>query len=187
MTESEDDIYITRIKNGDVHSYTYLVNKYKNMAYTIALKVMKNVEDAEDSAQESFIKAYNQIHTFENNSKFSTWLYTIVYRTAIYNLRKNSINTQQINEETTKNYKTKTTNDLEIKDQQYYVNKAINNLPKMEALLITLFYLNENTVAEIVEITDLSASNIKVKLYRARKKMKKELKDLLQGELNSIL
>ena len=187
MHPSNDHIYIERILNGDLSSYTHLVNKYKNMAFTVALKVLRNVEDAEDTAQESFIKAYQQLHAFEMKSKFSTWLYTIVYRTAIYNARKNRISTQHINEDITVTHKSNETDALKTQDQQRYVRAAIDKLPKMEGLLISLFYINENTIAEIKSITGLSESNIKVKLFRARKKLKKELDTVLQHEIDTLL
>ena len=76
----EDQIYIGRIKNGQPAAYSFLVDKYKHMVYTISIKILPNAEDAEDAAQESFIKAYQQINTFAGKSKFSTWLYTITYR-----------------------------------------------------------------------------------------------------------
>lgn len=187
MNPSNDYIYIERVLNGDLSSYTHLVNKYKNMAYTVALKVLRNVEDAEDTAQESFIKAYQQLPSFEMKSKFSTWLYTIVYRTAIYNSRKNRISTQRINEEITTRYENLETDTFKEEDQQKYVKAAIDKLPEIEGVLISLFYINENTVAEIKTITGLSETNIKVKLFRARKKLKKELNTVLQHEVNMLL
>lgn len=187
MIPSNDYIYIERILNGDLTAYTHLVNKYKNMAYTVALKVMRNSEDAEDTAQEGFIKAYQQLHTFEMKSKFSTWLYTIVYRTAVYNARKNQIRTQPINEEVTIGRVSYDVDALKAQDHQKYVKLAIKKLPEMEGLLVTLFYINENSITEIKTITCLSESNIKVKLFRARKKLKKELDTILQHEINTLL
>lgn len=188
MTVGEDHSYIERVRNGDKHAYAYLVNKYKKMAYTVALKIVRNAEDAEDTTQESFIKAYQQIHSFKSESKFSTWLYTIVFRTAAYNLRKKQIVTRQINEEITESIADDDAVDqreLQELAQLKYVKEAIDNLPRLESLLITLFYMNENSVAEINKITGLSESNIKVKLYRARKKLKKQLNTVLETALNN--
>ncbi|TSE04582.1 MULTISPECIES: RNA polymerase sigma factor [Aquimarina] len=179
MTQTEDHLYIDRILQGDHEAYAFLVNKYQRMAYTVALKIMRNVEDAEDTAQESFIKAFQKIHSFKKDSKFSTWLYTIVYRTAVYNLRKNRISTEQIDEDITQNRSIDNENpfekELNQEAQIIHIKKAIDSLPKLDSLLVTLFYINENSITEIQEITGLSVSNIKVKLYRARKKIKKQL------------
>lgn len=187
MTIETDQLHIERVKQGDLQAYTYLVDKYKNMAFCIALKLAKNTEDAEDAVQESFIKAYNKIDTFAYNSKFSTWLYSIVYRTTAYNLRKNTITTREVTETSLNNLKDDENTDLFNGEQKRFITEAIDKLPEMESLIITLFYLNENTIDEIESITGLSKSNIKVKLFRARKKLKIELKHLLKDELNSIL
>jgi RNA polymerase sigma-70 factor (ECF subfamily) len=187
MDKSEEEAYINAIKSGNYACYRFIVNHYKYMAYTIAFKILSNAEDAEDAAQESFIKAYQQIRQFEGKSKFSTWLYTIVYRTAISKLKENKIQILPISdivwETYAHEYTTPQLEQLHIKDEQRYVKEAIQKLPKTEALLVTLFYLNENTVKEIQEITGLSLPNIKIKLFRARKKLERNLQ-FFMDELN---
>ncbi|WP_299241587.1 sigma-70 family RNA polymerase sigma factor [uncultured Aquimarina sp.] len=190
MSSEEDFIHIEKIRQGDFEALSYIVDKYKDMVYNIALKIVKNKIEAEDIAQESFIKVYQQIHTFKKESKFSTWLYTITYRTAIYGLRKNKINTQPIVNEDHEKLKSQNLSQqesLQYKDTQYFVKLAINSLPSIEGLLITLFYIDENSIEEIHDITGLSKSNIKIKLFRARKKLKKQLNGLLKDELKNIL
>jgi RNA polymerase sigma-70 factor (ECF subfamily) len=186
MENPEDQIYVNKVKGGDPASYAFLVDKYKYMAYTIALKIVRNTEDAKDIAQESFVKAYQQLHQFEGRSKFSTWLYTIVYRTAISKQKENKIETLSINDHIRDTYSpdhhVPQLAQLEVIDEQRYVKQAIQKLPGTEALLITLFYINENSVREIGEITGLSTANIKIKLLRARKKLERELKFLLEHE-----
>lgn len=189
MEHTEEQVYINRIKNGDPAPYSFIVDTYKYMAYTIALKILGNAEDAQDAAQESFIKAYQQIRQFEGKSKFSTWLYTIVYRTAISKLKENKIATLSISDSINENYAqdftTPQLEQLQLEDEQRHVKLAIQKLPRTEALLITLFYINENTVREIREITGLSSANIKIKLFRARKKLERELKFLMNYKLNA--
>jgi RNA polymerase sigma-70 factor (ECF subfamily) len=150
MNAKEIDFkYIERLQQGDLHAFTILVDKYKNMVFTIALKIIGNKYDAEDVAQESFVKAYQQIHSFKKESKFSTWLYTITYRTALYHLRKNKIDTQPITNDDNESFTSQSSSQIEQlkeKEQKQYVMQAINKLPKTEALLITLFYINENTI-----------------------------------------
>jgi RNA polymerase sigma factor (sigma-70 family) len=188
MDNIEEAAYINRVKNGDLAPYTLIVDKYKHMAYTIALRILSNVEDAQDAAQESFIKAYQQIHQFEGKSKFSTWLYTIVYRTAISKLKENKIETIFISNSIHENCSKDHTilEQLQMEDEQRYIKQAIQRLPKVEALLITLFYMNENTVREISAITGLSLTNIKIKLFRARKKLERELQFLIKQESDPI-
>lgn len=183
MKKTDDQFYIDRIKRGDPSSYSFLVNRYKDMAFTIALKILKNEEDAEDAAQESFVKAYQQIRKFENKSKFSTWLYTIVYRTSISKLQKSKVPVFPIDEDIIENYafdfSAPQIETILATEQSKYIKNAIAKLPQTESLLITLFYMNENSIKEIGEITGLTESNIKVKLFRARKILEQELHFLL--------
>ena len=72
MSQSKDQMYIDKVLQGDASSFSYLVEQYKDMAYTVALKVVRNVEDAEEVAQDSFVKAFQQLRTFQGKSKFST-------------------------------------------------------------------------------------------------------------------
>jgi len=186
-----DQIYIDKVLQGDTNAFAYLIDKYKNMVYTISIKIVKDHEDAEEIAQDSFLKAYQKLDTFKGKSKFSTWLYTIVYRNSISKIRKKNIVTTDIDAFVLDNH----TTDLEFPqieaikngEQKKYVAKAINNLKEMDALLITLFYLNENSVEEIEQITGLTKTNVKVKLFRARKKLFNELSLLLKDELNMIV
>lgn len=190
MENPQDQVYIKKVKEGDPASYAFLVDKYKYMAYTIALKIVRDTEDAKDIAQESFVKAYQQLHQFEGRSKFSTWLYTIVYRTAVSKQKENKIETLSINDRIRDTYSpdhnVPQLAQLQVIDEQRYVKQAIQKLPGTEALLITLFYINENSVKEIREITGLSTANIKIKLLRARKKLERELKFLLENEPKTL-
>lgn len=180
----EDQDWLERIKMGEVAAYAFLVDKYKSMVYTIALKILRNREDAEDVAQECFLKAYQQIRQFQGKSKFSTWLYTITYRTALSHLKENRIQTSAITDELketyTTTYETPQHEELQLKQEVARIKDAIQNLPSIEALLVTLFYINDSTVKEIHEITGLSVTNIKIKLFRARKKLERKLSFLFE-------
>lgn len=89
--ERKDDIwYIERVLKGDTQYFSHLVEKYKDIVYSIAIKVLRNREDAEEMAQESFVKAYKSLHTFKGTAKFSTWLYRITYNNCISEVRKKS-------------------------------------------------------------------------------------------------
>ncbi|WP_353721650.1 RNA polymerase sigma factor [Dyadobacter sp. 676] len=183
MKNHDDRVHIENVKQGNLASYTYLVEKYKNMAFTIAMKILSNAQDAEDVAQESFVKAYMQIGSFEGKSKFSTWLYTIVYRTAVSKLQQPRLALRSIDDEFEENYHYEHSppplEALQAREREQFVKDAINRLPKMEALIVTLYYLNESPIEEIEQITGLSNSNVKVKLFRARKVLGKELQFLL--------
>lgn len=187
----EDQFYIDKVLAGQSASYAFLIERYKNMVFTIAMKIVRNREDAEEVAQDCFIKAYQKLESYKGESKFSTWLYTIVYRTAISKIRKKQIEVSDLNDNMNKiREESCFTDPLELmkyEEQREFVAKAISKLPETEAALITLYYLNDSSVEEIEQITGLSNSNVKTKLFRARKKMYDTLQVLLNEEMKSII
>lgn len=185
MVHTEDLYHIDKVKNGDHASYAFLVNKYKDMVYSIAIKILRDADDANDIAQDCFIKAYQQIHKFEGKSKFSTWLYTIVYRTCVTKLKENKVETVAMGDEISEisDHLPGQFEQLQARQVKQYVQAAIQKLPQIDALLVTLYYINDLPVKEIEEITGLSKPNIKIKLYRARKVLEKDLKFLLDSEM----
>lgn len=185
MEFADDRHYIDKVKNGEPASYAFLVNKYRDMVYSIGLKILRDADDAQDLAQESFIKAYQQIHSFQGNSKFSTWLYTITYRTAVSRLKENKVNTIELNEETHEvaDNLPGQFEQLQARQVKRQVQAAIQKLPEVDALLVTLYYINDLPIKEIEEITGLSKANVKIKLYRARKVLEKDLSYLLEEKI----
>lgn len=183
MDDQEELEYIRRTRSGEPAAYAKLVDRYKTFAYAIALKVLKNQGDAEDVAQESFIKAYQNLHQFAGNARFSTWLYTIVYRTALAKTREMKVKlfsiTDQFKRSFTNDYSSPQLALIQANDEKRSIEKAIAGLPETEALLVMLYYIEEKSIREIQAITGLSTANIKIKLFRARKKLEKELRFLL--------
>lgn len=186
------DLIIARVKQGDLSAFNVLIEEHKAMAFTLALKILKSREDAEEVAQDSFLKAYKNINQFEGKSKFSTWLYTIVYNTAITRLRKKKpsmVTSDGLSDFNLKNYSEsdKEWRKLQRDERSDYIKKALDSLNEEDALVITLFYLNENSLQEICEITSWEISNVKVKLHRARKRLLLKLEELLDTEVRSLL
>ena len=191
MEAKEDQIYIERVLKGDTNAFSHLINKYKDMVFTLVIKIVKSREDAEEVAQDSFIKAYQKLDSFKGQSKFSTWLYTIAYRNALTKVRKKKLETTDIDSYVLDNHKDgqdfPQIEAIKNNEQEKYVKHAIENLGETDCLLITLFYLNDNSIEEIQEITEMSQSNVKVRLFRARKRLYKELSLLLKEEIKTIL
>lgn len=191
MHYEEDDFYIDKILGGDASVFASLVNKHKTMAYNIAFRILKKREDAEEIAQDSFLKAYQSLKEFKRDAKFSTWLYRIIYNNSISRIRKKKLDINSYDDEAFEWMEpAETARELEglhLNEQKKYVNDAINKLPEDDATVVTLFYMNESSVDEISEVTGLSQSNVKVKLFRARKKLYEELEQALKTELKEIL
>jgi len=179
MAFREDEFYIGQVVNGNNNAFATLVDKHKEMVFSIAVKILRNPQDAEEVAQDAFVKAFNALSSFKQEAKFSTWLYRIAYNTAISKSRKKRHEFSAIDEEMIDNYTTdsvnKSVNELDREEQIAAVNSLMEKLPEEENLLLTLFYKNEKSVEEISEICGYSQSNVKVKLYRIRKKMYTEL------------
>ncbi len=171
MSEKER---VKRVLSGDTSAFAYFVDSYQDMAFTIAYRVCCNEQDAEDVVQESYVKAYRNLHGFRSESKFSTWLYRIVYNTAITHSKRRlwEVNREgepddalQVTEETLQE-------EIEVIDRKAVVNDILGRMPTGEALLLTLYYMEDHPVKEIVKITGLNESNVKVRLFRARKSFK---------------
>lgn len=175
---------------GNEDGYRYLLEKYKTYAFTIAIGIVKNDENAEEVVQDAFIRVFRGISKFKKTGKFSTWLYRIVYNTALTSLRgKENIDFRSLEEP--ENYEldipdnyTNGFDDLVKSDKITFVNKAIESLSEPENLVVTLYYMNECSIIEIGQITGWNTSTIKTRLYRARQNLYVELSKLLGNETN---
>ncbi len=190
MKYRKDIYYVEKVLQGDTSAFAHLINKHKEMAFIIANKIVRNKEDAEEIAQDSFLKAYQAIEKFKKEAKFSTWLYRIVYNTAISKTRKKKFEFSAIEDQIINNYSidevVENVNHLSEEEQKLHIDNAIEKLPENDSLLINLFYLNESSIDEISQITGLTNSNVKVKLHRIRKKLYVELQNSFQTELNVV-
>ena len=191
MKEEIEDIIIDKILEGDKSACRIIIDKYKNFVFNLAFRIVNNKEDAEEVAQDSFIKAFKYLESFNRKSKFSTWLYRITFNTAVSKTRKKKVEKNSINEvpeallpiesfEKTFNY-------LKNEQQKRYINIILGKLNAKERGLVTMYYLEEMPMEEIADSSGLSKSNVKVKIHRARQKLYKHLSLLLKQETREIL
>jgi len=184
MKFQEDSHYIEKVLNGDVSAYASLVAKHKNLVFSIALKILNNREDAEEIAQDTFLKAYQSLRSFEKKSKFSTWLYRIAYNASISKTRKKKMEVAPMDDQIIYNYSTDEiasgVDILDETDQMKLIEKTMKTLPEEDYLLINLFYKAENSIEDISYITGLTQSNVKVRLHRIRKKMYDQIQQLMK-------
>lgn len=191
MNKADDQYYIEAVRKGNVQAFSVLVEKYQKMVYSLALKLLKRPEDAEELAQDTFIKAYQKIDSYEGKSKFSTWLYSITYNACISELRKRRIEFASIDDRQISDQDEMKMHDYyretKKEDQEKYLNLALSKLPEDDQVLVTLYYYENQSMDEISMITGLTVSNIKVKIYRARKRMFGLLHEMLNEEVYSLL
>jgi len=191
MENKADEYYIREILKGDSGSFSHLVEKYQHLAFTLSLKILNQREDAEDAAQESFIKAYNSLRFFNGKSTFRTWFFRIVYNSAIIKLRSHK--KAELKIEDTRISETELTgtetamNQLNTEDRLKYLKSGLEKLDPEEQALLNMYYYDDFAMDEIAKITGLTVSNVKVKIHRSRKRLLKELTIILKDEVISIL
>lgn len=191
MKDDIEDIIIGKIKDGDMQACKYIVDKYKSFVFNIAFRVVRNREDAEEIAQDSFIKAIKSIADFKYESKFSTWLYRITFNNSISRLRKRKLFTEEINELMKDMHPLSTVESgfekLNQLDRSQILKNAMEFLSDEEKLLLTLYYYEENSMAEVAQITGLVENLVKVKVHRARKKLYDKLSYLMGIKVEDLL
>ena len=184
---TNDQVYINKILNGDTNAFTVLVDRYKDLVFTLALRMVKNREEAEEVSQDTFIKVYKSLNRFKGDSKFSTWIYRVAYNTCLDRLKKNKRQeyTVAIDEYTEHQVKTleNALDALEEQEKQLAIKKCLEMLPSEDSFILTLYYFEELSLDEISKITGLKPNNVKVKLFRSRKKLATILKQHLEPEI----
>lgn len=188
LTDTE---VIAKVLQGEQGLFALLVERYRNYVFTLVLRFTDNREDAEELAQDIFVKAYRSLADFRGASKFSTWLYTIVHNTCISFLRKKKIdmvsidllNTQVRLENQGSGFRA---NRVEQRSKHVLVNEAIGLLSPADHQVISLFYKGEQSLEEIGRIMGLEPNTVKVKLHRARQRLKEKMEKHFSRELKEL-
>jgi len=192
MQQETDLALITAVLNGNTAVYSELVNRHQRFVFTLAMRFTKNREDAEEVAQDCFVKAYRALGTFRQTSKFTTWLYSITYTSAMTALRKKKLTTISLDDEEyivrpADSSSAQTADTIEKKSAYVYLNQAIDSLLPDDAAIITLFYKGEQSLEEIGKALFMDPNTVKVKLHRARTRLKEKLQHLLQDEVKELI
>jgi RNA polymerase sigma-70 factor (ECF subfamily) len=176
---------IAKVKAGNHHAFTVIVNQHKTMVYSLALQMSKDPLVAEELAQDVFVKVYQKLNEFQGKSKLSTWIYKLTINWCYTKLR------------TKRNYENVsfadnlievdgTLNGLEQLEQDERVaclKLALNELDSIDAIILSLFYIEELSIEELVDATGFSKANVKVKLHRSRKK----LLEIIQNKYKTLM
>ncbi|MEM6831884.1 MAG: RNA polymerase sigma factor [Bacteroidota bacterium] len=171
---SKDDEYIDRVLSGETNAFRYFLERYKDMAFNIAVSIIKDDQYGEEIVQDAFMKAFNALKSFNRSSKFKSWFYRIVVNESFQRLKK--LKKDQSLLEFTEVQELSRDSLQEVQNEKTeQVVKLIKNLPARESLALNLFYLEENSLKEIADITGWTLANIKVILHRARKNIRVQL------------
>jgi len=186
MSLDQDQCYIEKILGGDSKAFIVLVDRYKYMVLTLAMKILRNREEAEEVAQDVFVKMYQVLHTFKGDSKFSTFLYKIAYNRSLDYLKKRgrSLRTTSIEDFSHCNIHSfeNTLTGLEVKERKRIIKNAMDELQEQDNIVITLYYFEELSLKEISEVMGIEVNTVKVRLYRSRKRLAALLKKRLEPE-----
>lgn len=168
-----DERYIKKVLEGDPEAFRYFLRNYKDMAFRLAVSIVKDAYYAEEVVQDAFMKAFKGLKSFKGTAKFKTWFYRIVINEAFQRLRKTKREMVSfVPAEEIIFLECSPLYALQEEEQKHMIGEALNKLPPKESLVLTLFYLEEYSLAEICNITGWSLSNTKVLLHRARKDMR---------------
>jgi RNA polymerase sigma factor (sigma-70 family) len=188
---SSEDLLLQQASQGDQRSLEHLVQAHQALAYTVALRVVGNQQDAEEVVQDAFLKAFGALAGFKQAAKFSTWLYRIVYNTALTKKRSRSLVMSDLTESpglvAALHQEPTGWETLQQGDRKKYISLALNRLQPDDALVLTLHYLGEKSIAEVCDIMSKKTSAVKMQLLRGRKQLAQELNELLPLELRNLL
>ncbi|MCW5517393.1 RNA polymerase sigma factor [Muriicola sp. Z0-33] len=187
MSNNHDQQYIDRVLSGDTHAFEVLIERYKHMVYTLAFKMVGIKEDAEEVAQDVFLKAFTALNTYKGEAKFSTWLYKIAYYRSLDYLKKNKrkvrTSTIDISEEYDVAALEGTLDALESTERTQMIREAMETLAPDDSVIITLYYFEELSLKEIAKVMDLTPNNVKVRLFRSRSRLAEVLSNTAEPEM----
>jgi RNA polymerase sigma factor (sigma-70 family) len=171
-TDLSDDQHIRKVLDGDEAAFRYFITEYKDMAFTVAISIVKEENFAQEVVQDAFLKVFNSLHSFKKEALFSTWFYRIVVNEALMRLKKMKREILTFSADFDGDVRDEDTfYSLEESEQSHLINEALRKLPPTESLVLRLFYLQEENIRSVCDITGMSVSNVKVTLHRARKNM----------------
>jgi RNA polymerase sigma factor (sigma-70 family) len=187
IIDDRDTTLIDAVLKGNQAAFRDLVNRHKDYAFTIAFRILQHREEAEEAAQDAFVRAYQALVNFNREAKFSTWLYRIVVNCALTIQQKRKIRAEDLEEARLLRGGDDFTDNLRRKEQKQFIEKALKQLSVDDVTVITLFYLRELSLEEIAETVGIEANTVKVKLHRARKRLADVLQDMMGGEVKNLL
>ena len=182
ITAESDEQLVKKAQADDERAFGELIGRYESKVYSLALKMLRNPEDAEDVLQDTFLRAYRGIKSFQGNSTFSTWIYRITANSALMRLRKKQLPMVSIDDADEReapiniaDWAPSPVEQLLSQETQVAMNEAIDALPPEFRQVFVLRDIDELSNAEVADILDLSVAAVKSRLHRARLKVRNRL------------
>ncbi len=186
MTTDQETTIINQINAGDTQAFAVLVDCYKDLVFTLAIRMLKHREEAEEVSQDTFIKVYKALPKFKGDSKLSTWIYKVAYNSCLDRIKKNKKHYNDVAIDSFTEHQIKTADNaldaLEEKEQQKTIQDCLQQLASKDSFLLSLFYFEELSLEEISHIVNMEANTVKVNIHRARKRLASLLKEKLEPE-----
>lgn len=174
MAKSEDIQLVQEVLNGNVRAFETLVGKYQSMVFTLVYRILDNSFEAEEVAQDVFVKVYSSLASFQQKSSFSTWLYRIAYNESINRQRQNQAKKQLQTTSLDGVFETgfwDEAHDGGKQGDKKLIESCLNELSETDKYIVTLYYYEDKPLKEIAVIVSLTESNIKARLHRSRQKL----------------
>ncbi len=189
MNQTKDLQIIAEVLGGNTNAFSKLVDNYKDLVFTLALRLVKDRALAEEMAQDTFIKVYKSLKKFKGKSKFSSWVYRITYNTCLDELRRKKVKYKEIHIDESNEHKLGETEGVLVKMEKEELNANIKNclelLPGEVSFMLTMFYYDELSLKEISEVVKQKPNTVKVKIHRGRQKLMEILRQQLEPEIIS--
>lgn len=183
MKNIDDKEIIRRIRGGETESFAWLLDRYGTQVFSLIQRIVRSREDAQEITQDVFLKVFENIGNYRGDSAFSTWLYRVAYNRAVSKTRKKKCeqpfgddavfrlaSTSASADSSHEEY------DMEREQRFGQIKKAMSCLPLKERMMIEMYYYQEKSVEDLAYITGLTQSNVKVRLFRIRKKIYEDIK-----------
>ena len=189
MNQTNDLQLIQEVLEGNTNAFSKIVDNYKDLVFTLALRLMKDRNQAEEISQDAFIKIYKNLNKFQGKSKFSSWIYRITYNACLDELRRKKIKYREVSIDETFAYKMSEPDslvlDIEKEELNANIKKCLELLPGETSFLLTMFYYDELSLKEISDIVNQKPNTVKVKIHRGRQKLMGILKEHIEPEIIS--
>nr|WKN34750.1 RNA polymerase sigma factor [Tunicatimonas sp. TK19036] len=181
---NDDSLLVSRVIEGDARAFRQLVQQHERLVFHMVHRIVNRAEDSEDICQEVFMRVFQKIHLFQFQSKLSTWIATIAYRTALNYVKKEEKYTTDAIYDTLPiaSNELSAQEMLERKNLYQHIHQQIALLPVHYRTVLTLYHLEEMSLQEIQAVTDMPEGTVKNYLFRARKLLKDQLQKQFQQE-----